>query len=153
MRLHLGLRMRAMVDRRELAAIRGVDLGRTSAAGWVLGVTVAGITGILAAPLLALSPGQFTDIFFVAATAAVVAGLRSVPIALIAGLGLGIAQNLVTGYVTFTQSIVGLHDYAQLSGDPTAQGLYDEGQAELAREVPEYDTGAWSLYSTGTSSY
>jgi D-glucuronyl C5-epimerase C-terminus len=53
----------------------------------------------------------------------------------------------------FTQSIVGLHDYAQLSGDPTAQQLYDEGQAELAREVPRYDTGAWSLYSTGTSSY
>jgi D-glucuronyl C5-epimerase C-terminus len=53
----------------------------------------------------------------------------------------------------FTQSIVGLHDYAQLSGDPTAQQLYQDGQAELAREVPEYDTGAWSLYSTGTSSY
>jgi hypothetical protein len=52
----------------------------------------------------------------------------------------------------FTQSIVGLHDYAQLTGDPTAQQLYDAGQRELAREVPEYDTGAWSLYSTGTSS-
>jgi hypothetical protein len=51
----------------------------------------------------------------------------------------------------FTQSIVGLHDYAQLTGDPTAQQLYEAGQAELAREVPEYDTGAWSLYSTGTS--
>jgi hypothetical protein len=51
----------------------------------------------------------------------------------------------------FTQSIVGLHDYAQLTGDPGAQQLYDAGQAELAREVPEYDTGAWSLYSTGTS--
>jgi D-glucuronyl C5-epimerase C-terminus len=51
----------------------------------------------------------------------------------------------------FTQSIVGLHDYAQLTGDATAQTLYDQGQAELAREVPQYDTGAWSLYSTGTS--
>jgi hypothetical protein len=31
--------------------------------------------------------------------------------------------------------------------------LYTEGQAELAREVPEYDTGAWSLYATGSTSY
>jgi hypothetical protein len=51
----------------------------------------------------------------------------------------------------FTQSIVGLHDYAQLTGDPTALQLYEDGQRELAREVPEYDTGAWSLYSTGSS--
>jgi hypothetical protein len=51
----------------------------------------------------------------------------------------------------FTQSIVGLHDYAQLTGDATAQELYTSGQRELAREVPEYDTGAWSLYSTGAA--
>jgi D-glucuronyl C5-epimerase C-terminus len=53
----------------------------------------------------------------------------------------------------FTQSIVGLHDYAQLTGDPTAEGLYAEGERELEREVPAYDTGAWSLYERGTSSY
>jgi hypothetical protein len=51
----------------------------------------------------------------------------------------------------FTQSIVGLHDYAQLTGDRTALELYADGQRELAREVPEYDTGAWSLYSTGST--
>jgi hypothetical protein len=51
----------------------------------------------------------------------------------------------------FTQSIVGLHDYAELTGDATALRLYDDGQRELAREVPEYDTGAWSLYSIGSS--
>jgi hypothetical protein len=51
----------------------------------------------------------------------------------------------------FTQSIVGLHDYAELTGDTTARSLYDDGQRELAREVPEYDTGAWSLYSIGSA--
>jgi D-glucuronyl C5-epimerase C-terminus len=51
----------------------------------------------------------------------------------------------------FTQSIVALHDYAQLTGNATAQALYTTGQRELAREVPEYDTGAWSLYSTGAA--
>jgi hypothetical protein len=53
----------------------------------------------------------------------------------------------------FTQAITGLYDYAQATQDPTAQGLYTEGEAELRREVPEYDTGAWSLYSLGSGSY
>jgi ABC-type branched-subunit amino acid transport system ATPase component/branched-subunit amino acid ABC-type transport system permease component len=104
----LGLRMRAMVDRRSLASIRGVNLSRTSAIGWVIGVTLAGFTGIVAAPILALAPGSYTAIFFVAATAAVIAGLRSLPLALLGGLLLGIGQNLVAGYATFAQSVVGL---------------------------------------------
>lgn len=53
----------------------------------------------------------------------------------------------------FVQSVVGLHDYAEITGDPTAQRLYEEGEREAAREVPHYDTGAWSLYSRGTSEH
>jgi ABC-type branched-subunit amino acid transport system ATPase component/branched-subunit amino acid ABC-type transport system permease component len=108
MRTRLGLQMRAMVDRRELASIRGVNLSRTSAVGWVIGVTLAGLTGILAAPVLALAPGSYTAIFFVAATAAVIGGLRSLPLALLGGLLIGVGQNLVAGYATFAQSVVGL---------------------------------------------
>jgi hypothetical protein len=51
----------------------------------------------------------------------------------------------------FVQSIVGLFDYATITGDPTAQTLYLEGEREAAREVPQFDTGAWSLYSIGSS--
>jgi hypothetical protein len=51
----------------------------------------------------------------------------------------------------FVQSVVGLYDYATITGDATARTLYEEGERETAREVPEYDTGAWSLYSTGTA--
>lgn len=47
----------------------------------------------------------------------------------------------------FTQAVVGLHDYAGLANDPRAWGLYDAGEREARREVPAYDTGAWSLYS------
>jgi hypothetical protein len=53
----------------------------------------------------------------------------------------------------FVQSVVGLHDYAQISGDPRAQALYEAGEREAAHEVPQFDTGAWSLYSRGTSQY
>lgn len=47
----------------------------------------------------------------------------------------------------FTQAIVGLHDYAQLIGDPEGLQLYLQGDAQLRAETPGYDTGAWSKYS------
>lgn len=46
----------------------------------------------------------------------------------------------------FLQSLNGLFDYTEISGDPTGQELFDAGDAEARREVPRYDTGAWSLY-------
>jgi hypothetical protein len=51
----------------------------------------------------------------------------------------------------FVQSVVGLHDYAELSGDARAQQLYAGGEREARHEVPQFDTGAWSLYERGTS--
>jgi len=49
----------------------------------------------------------------------------------------------------FLQSLIGLYDYAQISGDETAKALFDAGDRAARREVPRYDTGAWSLYSLG----
>jgi hypothetical protein len=53
----------------------------------------------------------------------------------------------------FVQSVVGLHDYAELSQNARAQKLYETGSAEAQREIPSYDTGAWSLYSRGSSTH
>src|SRR5438105_8164139 len=109
-RTRLGLSMRATVDRPELARIRGVDPGRSSAAAWILGVVLAGLAGVVASPIFnSLTPGTYNLILFVAATAAVLGGLRSIPIAFAGGLALGVAQNLVAGYATFASSIQGFN--------------------------------------------
>ena len=50
----------------------------------------------------------------------------------------------------FIQSLIGLYDYARISGDPRGLTLYESGESEARREVPAYDTGAWSLYSRGS---
>lgn len=47
---------------------------------------------------------------------------------------------------SFLQSLVGLHDYATISDDPVGAELFRTGEREARREVPAYDTGAWSLY-------
>jgi hypothetical protein len=45
------------------------------------------------------------------------------------------------------QAVIGLYDFARITGDPRAQALYAAGEAEARAVLPEYDTGKWSLYS------
>jgi hypothetical protein len=52
----------------------------------------------------------------------------------------------------FIQSLVGLYEYAKLTGDPLGQQLFEAGDAEGRVEVPHYDTGAWSLYDQSSES-
>jgi hypothetical protein len=52
-------------------------------------------------------------------------------------------------YITnaFLQSLIGLYDYAEITGDATARRLFDEAEPEARRELPASDTGDWSTYS------
>jgi len=47
----------------------------------------------------------------------------------------------------FLQSVIGLYDYAKISGDPEGQALFEEGDRAARAAIPRFDTGAWSLYS------
>ena len=49
----------------------------------------------------------------------------------------------------FIQSLVGLYDFAALTGDPTAPSLFDDGDRAGRAEIGTFDTGAWWLYSRG----
>lgn len=49
----------------------------------------------------------------------------------------------------FLQSVIGLFDYARLTGDLRAQALYEDGERAARAQVPRHDTGAWSLYARG----
>jgi D-glucuronyl C5-epimerase C-terminus len=49
----------------------------------------------------------------------------------------------------FLQTLIGLYDYSQVSGDRHAARLFAAGDAEARSEVPRYDTGSWSLYQPG----
>lgn len=49
----------------------------------------------------------------------------------------------------FLQTLVGLDDYAKVSGDATAAALFDAGNADAQAVLPSFNTGAWSLYQPG----
>ncbi|MFF2572014.1 ATP-binding cassette domain-containing protein [Streptomyces sp. NPDC058084] len=103
----LGLRLRAAVDNRSLAELRGVDADRLSSVAWMLSSALAGLAGVLATPLLGLSAHDYTLFLFVSATAAVLGRFTSVPLAFAGGLGLGVVQNLVAGYASFAEGVTG----------------------------------------------
>jgi hypothetical protein len=44
------------------------------------------------------------------------------------------------------QAVVGLYDFAQLTGSPRALALFQQGDAAAQAALPGYDTGNWSLY-------
>jgi branched-chain amino acid transport system permease protein len=96
----IGLRMRAVVESPRMTELAGVDADRVSAFAWMLSSVFAGLAGILLAPLYAsLAPQNFTTLLIAAIAAAAFARLTSIPLALLGGLLLGIAQALLAGYL------------------------------------------------------
>jgi hypothetical protein len=51
----------------------------------------------------------------------------------------------------FVQALIGLYDLGRIGGDADAQALYVEGERVARRTLPTFDTGAWSLYSRGST--
>jgi hypothetical protein len=47
----------------------------------------------------------------------------------------------------FLQSLIGLHDYAHITGDATARRLFRAAEPEAREELPANDLGDWSTYS------
>ena len=45
------------------------------------------------------------------------------------------------------QSVIGLYDYAEITGDPTAARLWRAAEPEARKELAASDTGDWSTYS------
>jgi ABC-type branched-subunit amino acid transport system ATPase component/branched-subunit amino acid ABC-type transport system permease component len=111
-RTRLGLQMRATVDRPALATLRGVDTNRTSSAAWILGLFITGLAGVIASPLAAFgvtNENNYNLLLIVAASAAVIGSLRSIPLAFLGGMVVGIAQNLANGYITDLPRILPSH--------------------------------------------
>ncbi|MFF2953815.1 ABC transporter permease [Kitasatospora sp. NPDC057965] len=93
-----GLRLRAVVDDRRLAELAGVDADRVSAAGWAFGSFTAGLVGIALAPYLLLDPYGLPLLVMETMAVAVAARLRSIPVAVVTGLGLGVLQAELTRF-------------------------------------------------------
>ena len=93
---HLGTRIRAVVDRRQLADLTGVNANRVAALAWALGCGFAGLSGVLLAPQLELDPYRLTLLVIDTFGVAVVARLTSMPLAVVSGIALGVVSSEMT---------------------------------------------------------
>jgi branched-chain amino acid transport system permease protein len=102
-RTSLGLQMRAVATNSESASLSGVKVGRVLGLSWGISAAVGSFAGILLVPVLPpneLDLGQFFPILIFASAAALFGGLDSIKGAVIGGLGLGVAESILNGYVT-----------------------------------------------------
>lgn len=90
---HLGTQIRAVVDQRQLADLTAVNANRVASLAWGLGCGFAGLSGVLLAPQLELDPFRLTLLVIDTFGVAVVARLTSMPIAVVAGIVLGVVQS------------------------------------------------------------
>lgn len=88
-----GLSARAAADDERQAILAGIDVDAVAGASWVTSTLVAGIVGILASPIVGLSPGRLTLFVIPALAAALLGRVSSVVFALVAGFGIGMAQS------------------------------------------------------------
>ena len=95
----LGLKMRAVALNPTSSRLVGIRVSWTLALGWGLAAAIGAIAGMLIAPLTFLDPNMMTGILLYAFAAALLGGVDSPPGAVLGGLIVGVAENLLGAYV------------------------------------------------------
>ncbi|MBM3672274.1 MAG: ABC transporter permease [Actinobacteria bacterium] len=96
----IGLQMRAVVESPRMTSLVGINADRVSMVAWMLSSFIAGLAGVLIAPLYAQTEvTSFTQLLVAAIAAAAFARLTSIPLALLGGILLGILQGMLAGYL------------------------------------------------------
>jgi branched-chain amino acid transport system permease protein len=100
-RTRLGLMMRAAASNGASAALSGVPVSRLLMLGWGIAAAIGALVGALIAPSVFVSPSMMGSVFVYALASAALGGLASPIGALVGGWIIGVAESLVTQYVTF----------------------------------------------------
>ena len=102
----LGLQMRGAVESRRLVQLDGVNAGGVVAVAWVISSFLAGLAGVLLAPNFGQVQAQpFLTLMVAAIAATACAAFRSMTIAAVAAVIIGIATFTLQGYLP-TQSFL-----------------------------------------------
>jgi branched-chain amino acid transport system permease protein len=101
----VGLKVRAMVDSPSMTALSGTSPNGVSIGVWAVSTFFAGLAGVLAAPIIGLEPGNFTLLIAAAFAAVIAARLKSLTIAVIVGLLMGVVTSLIQRYLPPSSSV------------------------------------------------
>jgi branched-chain amino acid transport system permease protein len=99
-RTRLGAMVRAAAFDRNMAASLGVPVERVYAGAFAFGVALAGLAGVLLAPIYSVFPTMGRDFILLAFTVIIVGGMGSIGGAVIAGLFLTQVQAISSLYIS-----------------------------------------------------
>ena len=93
---NLGAILRAGIENRDMVKVLGINVNVVFLYTFGLGAYLAGLAGALSAPIMGLTPSMGLDILPICFVVVVVAGLGSIPGAIIAGILIGLSQGAAT---------------------------------------------------------
>lgn len=99
-RTRLGAIVRAAAFDRNMAASLGVPVHRVYAMAFAFGVALAGLAGVLLAPIYSIFPTMGRDFILLAFTVVIVGGMGSIAGAVVAGLFLTQVQAISSLYIS-----------------------------------------------------
>jgi branched-chain amino acid transport system permease protein len=96
----IGVSFRAVVSNRQVAGLMAINSGFISGLSWALGIAFAALMGVLLTPQTLLDP-LYLPPFIIAFVlgAAVIGYMRSLPLAWVGGILIGIVQSFFIQYV------------------------------------------------------
>ena len=95
----LGLAMRAAAENPASSRLVGIRVGWMLALGWGLAAAVGAVAGMMVAPIVYLDPNMMSGILLYAFAAALLGGIDSPGGAVLGGLVVGVAENLLGAFV------------------------------------------------------
>ena len=98
-RTRIGTAMRASVDNPELLRLFGGKPDQVAALAWMIGISLAGLGGILLVSTVGLDYYALTLLVINAYAAAMLGRLKSLPLTFVGAMGLGLLTSYVAGYV------------------------------------------------------
>jgi len=102
----LGALLRAATENPALVQSFGVNVPRLISFTFAGGVALAGLAGVLAAPLYSVNPGMGTNLINTVFAVVVIGGMGSIGGAILTGFGLGIIQGFTEVFYPAASSVV-----------------------------------------------
>jgi branched-chain amino acid transport system permease protein len=97
-RTRLGARLRAATENGPLVSAFGIDVPRLVTVTYAVGVGLAALAGVLAAPIYRVSPLMGADLIVVVFAVVVIGGMGSILGSIVTGFGLGVVEGLTKLY-------------------------------------------------------
>ncbi|OLT15143.1 ABC transporter permease [Actinomadura sp. CNU-125] len=129
-RTRVGMIVRASTERPELTRALGIDVARWVTPVFGFGIALAGLAGVLAAPMRAVNPLMGADLIVTVFAVVVIGGLGSVFGSVAAGFAVGLVSALGNYYVpSLSQTLVFILMAAVLLWRPA--GLFGREEVTL----------------------